>query len=160
MPDTRSGVVVTDAGKGRLAQDVTAGRHRLTADEPVEAGGQDAGPNPYDYLLVALGACTSMTVRLYADRKGWPLERIVVRLRHAKVHAQDCAECETKEGRLDLIEREVELVGALDETQRARLLEIAQRCPVHRTLQSEVVIRTRLSPVGEAPGSPARLPEN
>jgi putative redox protein len=155
MLDTRSGVVVTDAGRGRLVQDVTAGRHRLTADEPVEAGGQDAGPSPYDYLLVALGACTSMTVRLYADRKGWPLERIVVRLRHGKVHAQDCAECETKEGRLDLVEREVELVGALDESQRARLLEIAQRCPVHRTLQSEMVIRTRLSSPGEAPGSPA-----
>jgi putative redox protein len=156
MPDTYSGVVVTDAGPGRLAQDVVAGRHRLVGDEPVAAGGEDAGPTPYDYLLVALGTCTSMTVRLYADRKGWPLERIVVRLRHGKVHAQDCAECETREGRLDLIEREVELVGPLDEAQRTRLLDIAQRCPVHRTLASEIVIRTQLS----SPGSPARLPEN
>jgi putative redox protein len=145
MVQAQSVVVVSDGGRGRLAQEVTVGSHRLVADEPLSAGGQDTGPTPYDYLLIALGSCTSMTLRLYADRKGWPLERVVVRLRHGRVHALDCAECETKEGHLDLIERELELVGALDAAQRTRLLEIAERCPVHRTLASEIVIRTRLS---------------
>jgi putative redox protein len=108
-------------------------------------GGNDAGPSPYDLLLASLGACTSMTVRLYAKQKQWPLERIEVTLKHDKVHAADCAECETREGRIDRIEREIRLTGALDATQRQRLLKIANRCPVHRTLHSEVVIPTRLA---------------
>jgi putative redox protein len=138
-------VTVSEAGTGRLAQDIVAGPHRLRADEPAALGGEDSGPSPYDLLLAALGACTSMTLRLYAAQKRWPLERVTVRLRHDKVHAADCAECETREGRIDRIEREIALEGALDETQRARLLEIANRCPVHRTLRSEVWIPTRLA---------------
>jgi len=127
-----------------LAQEIETGRHRLVADEPVEAGGTDTGPSPYELLLAALGACTSMTLSMYAQRKHWPLERVTVRLRHDKIHAKDCAECETKEGMLDRIEREISLAGPLDAEQRERLLAIANRCPVHRTLVSEVDIRTRL----------------
>jgi putative redox protein len=127
-----------------LAQEIETGRHRLVADEPVEAGGTDTGPSPYELLLAALGACTSMTLSMYARRKQWPLERVTVRLRHDKIHAKDCAECETKEGMLDRIEREISLTGPLDAEQRERLLAIANRCPVHRTLVSEVDIRTRL----------------
>ena len=138
-----AGVIVRGGATG-LAQEIEAGRHRLTADEPVAAGGTDAGPSPYDLLLAALGACTSMTISMYARRKGWPLEAVTVRLQHARIHAQDCAECETREGMLDRIEREISLVGALDAAQRERLLEIANRCPVHRTLVSEIDIRTRL----------------
>ena len=138
-------VEVSEVPGGGFAQTVIVGPHHLRADEPEAAGGTDTGPAPYDYLLVALGSCTSMTLRLYADRKGWPLQRVRVRLRHAKIHAQDCRDCETREGRLDEIETEVELAGPLDPEQRARLLEIAERCPVHRTLVSEIVIRTRLA---------------
>jgi uncharacterized OsmC-like protein len=136
-------VLVEGSAKG-FAQEITVGGHRLVADEPVSAGGTDTGPGPYDLLLAALGSCTSMTVALYARGKQWPLEAVRVRLRHAKVHATDCANCETKEGMLDRIERDVELVGSLDEEQRARLLAIANKCPVHRTLTSEIVIQTRL----------------
>ena len=127
-----------------LAQDIVVGRHRLTADEPAAAGGTDRGAGPYDLLLAALGACTSITLSLYARRKQWPLVRVIVRLRHAKVYAIDCATCETREGMVDHIERDVELIGNLDVEQRARLLEIANRCPVHRTLTSEIDIQTRL----------------
>ena len=137
-------VIVTGDASG-LAQDITVGRHRLTADEPLAAGGTDAGPNPYDLLLCALGSCTSMTLALYARRKQWPLRAVTVRLRHSKIYAVDCETCETREGQLDRIEREVELVGDLDETQRARLLEIANKCPIHRTLTSEIEIQTRLA---------------
>jgi putative redox protein len=128
-----------------FAQEISVGRHRLLADEPVAAGGTDTGPGPYDLLVAALGACTSMTVSLYARRKRWPLEGVTVRLRHSKIHATDCEDCETKQGMLDRIEREVELHGALSEEQRARLLEIANKCPVHKTLRSEIDIRTRLA---------------
>lgn len=138
-------VIVTEARTGKFAQDIIAGRHTLRADEPAAMGGNDSGPGPYDLLLAALGACTSMTVRLYAERKGLPVERILVALRHAKIHAADCAECETREGMLDRIEREITLEGVLDDTMREKLLEIADKCPVHRTLHSEIVIRTSLS---------------
>jgi putative redox protein len=139
------GVRVAEAGEGRFAQLVTLGQHRLRADEPVSVGGDDSGPGPYDLLLAGLGACTSMTVRMYAEQKKWPLEHVTVDLKHDKVHAADCAECETREGKIDKIERVLTLEGDLDDAQRARLLEIASKCPVHRTLHSEVWIPTRLA---------------
>jgi uncharacterized OsmC-like protein len=126
-----------------FAQEIEIGPHRLKGDEPVAFGGTDAGPSPYDFLLAALGTCTSMTISLYARRKGWPLEKITVSLHHSKIHATDCAECETKVGKLDRIEREIELTGALTTEQRAKLMEMADRCPVHQTLTSEINIRTR-----------------
>jgi uncharacterized OsmC-like protein len=135
-------VLVRGSAAG-FAQEIHAGSHRLHADEPASAGGTDTGPSPYDLLLAALGACTSMTVGMYARRKGWPLEEVTVHLRHAKIHAVDCAECETKEGMLDRIERDIHLTGPLTEEQRSRLLEIANKCPVHRTLKSEIDIKTR-----------------
>lgn len=135
-------VVVHPAGPGRLAHRIRAGHHHLRADEPRNVGGTDTGPTPYDLLLAALGACTSMTLRLYADRKGWPLHDVRVELRHDKIHAEDCANCETQVGRVDRIQRIVHLEGPLDDEQRKRLLEIADRCPVHRTLESEVVVET------------------
>src|SRR5258708_19028800 len=125
-PPLASGtVLVAESGGGRLMQFLLDGRHRLIADEPRSVGGDDAGPNPYELLLMSLGACTSMTLRLFARRKQWPLDRVVVRLRHARIHAEDCASCETKTGLIDRIEREIELQGALDAAQRARLMEIA-----------------------------------
>ena len=136
-------VTVQGSSKG-FTQEITIGPHRLVADEPLAAGGTDRGPGPYDLLLAALGACTSMTLSLYARRKQWALEAVTVRLRHSKIYAVDCANCETKDGKLDRIEREVELHGELSEEQRARLLDIANKCPVHRTLISEIDIRTRL----------------
>jgi uncharacterized OsmC-like protein/alpha-beta hydrolase superfamily lysophospholipase len=139
-------VVVAETGEGKFTQSVRVGCHRLSADEPESmAGGFDTGPSPYDYLLAGLGACTSMTLRLYAERKQLPLERVVVRLKREKIHASDCADCETRQGMLDQIERTLELAGALNAGQRQRLLEIADKCPVHRTLTSEVKIRTRLA---------------
>jgi uncharacterized OsmC-like protein/pimeloyl-ACP methyl ester carboxylesterase len=144
-PEPVPGVRVIEAGHGRFTEDIFAGRHRLRADEPESMGGTDTGPSPYDLLLAALGACTAMTLRLYADQKKLPLERVTVDLSHNKIHALDCAQCETREGRIDRIERVLTLEGPLDEAQRARLLEIADKCPVHRTLQSEVQVRTTLS---------------
>jgi putative redox protein len=147
--DRRDGVVVEGSAVG-FRQEIRIGATSLVSDEPVEVGGTGAGPTPYDLLLAALGSCTSMTIAMYARRKGWPLEAVRVTLRHGRIHARDCEECETKVGKLDRIERDIELVGALDEAQRARLLEIAGKCPVHRTLTSEVVIVTRQvgQPVG------------
>jgi putative redox protein len=132
--------VVKVRGAGGVPQEIEIGRHRLRADEPVAEGGDDSGPTPYQLLLAALGSCISMTVSLYAKRKGWPLEGVEVRLRHHKIHAADCAECETREGKIDRIIRDVRLEGALDDEQRSRLLEIAGRCPVGRTLASELHI--------------------
>ena len=144
-------VVVEETGAGRFQQAVTAGRHRLLADEPAPVGGLGSGPSPYDLLLASLGACTAMTIRLYAERKGLGLRRVGVALRHRKIHAADCAECETREGKLDEIAREIALEGDLAPEERARLLEIADRCPVHRTLRSEVRVLTTAAP---APGTP------
>jgi uncharacterized OsmC-like protein len=139
--DVRS-VIVRGSAAG-FAQEIYAGRHRLAADEPASAGGTDTGASPYDLLLAALGACTSMTVGMYARRKAWPLEEVTVHLRHSKIHAADCAECETKEGMLDRIERDIHFAGSLTDEQRSKLLEIANKCPVHRTLTSEIKIETR-----------------
>lgn len=136
-------VTVTETGTGTYTQQITAGHHRLLADEPQPIG-DDAGPSPYDLLLAALGACTSMTLRMYANRKGWPLEQVRVTLRHSRIHAEDCAQRETTNGLIDHIDRDIELVGDLDDTQRQRLLGIANRCPVHQTLTSEVDIATSL----------------
>ena len=135
--------VVVKTGEG-LRTEMEAAGHELVADEPKSLGGTDAGPTPYDYLLSALGGCTAMTLRMYADRKGWPLESVTVRLSQDKIHAKDCEECETEKGRIDRIEREIELEGALDEKQRRRLLEIADMCPVHRTLKTEVLVENSL----------------
>jgi uncharacterized OsmC-like protein len=137
--------LVVEGRAGNLVQEISIGRHRLLADEPVAAGGTDAGPTPYDLLLAGLGACTSMTLELYARRKGWPLESVTVRLRHMKIHAEDCVDCETKEGMIDRIEREIKMTGPLDTEQRNKLLEIAEKCPVHRTLSREIDIRTRVA---------------
>jgi uncharacterized OsmC-like protein len=137
-------LAVQETREAKFAQTIHVGRHALRADEPEDHGGNDSGPSPYDLLLASLGACTSMTVRSYADQKKIPLGKITVRLKHEKIHAQDCAECETKEGRIDKIESEIELAGTLDDAQRVRLLEIANKCPVHRTLHSEVHISTSL----------------
>ena len=132
------------SGEG-LLQEIEIGPHRLRSDEPVELGGTGAGPTPYGLLCAALGACTSMTLRLYARTKGWPLLQVFVTVRHEKIYARDCAECETREGRIDRLEREIRLIGELSEEQRQRLLQIADKCPVHRTLMSEVRIETRLT---------------
>jgi putative redox protein len=139
--DIRS-VVVRGSGTG-FAQEIIAGPHRMSADEPVSSGGGDTGPTPYDLLLAALGACTSITLGMYARRQGWPLAEVIVNLRHSKIHASDCAECETKEGMLDRIERDIHLTGSLTDEQRSKLLDIANKCPVHRTLTSKSVIVTR-----------------
>jgi putative redox protein len=125
---------------GYLKQEITAGTHTFIADEPLDAGGSDAGPDPYSLLLAALGSCTAMTLQMYAKRREWPLERVEVSLKHSRVHAKDCQDCATNQGKIDQIERYISLDGALSEDQRARLLEIAQQCPVHRTLTSGVSI--------------------
>jgi uncharacterized OsmC-like protein/fermentation-respiration switch protein FrsA (DUF1100 family) len=135
-------VVVRETRDSKLQQTVSVGPHRLLADEPIAAGGEDTGPGPYDFLLAGLGACTSMTMRLYAERKSLPLERVTVTLNHSKIHAEDCAECETKQGMLDQIDRVIAMEGALDAEQRKKLMEIADKCPVHRTLTSEIRIVT------------------
>jgi len=139
-------VEVRETRTGPLTQRVSAGRHVLVADEPVAVGGNDSGPGPYDYLLAALGACTSMTMRLYADRKGLAVERFGLRLSHRRIHAQDCADCETKEGNIGEITRDITIEGDIPEDVRARLMEIAEKCPVHQTLTHEIKIRSRLVP--------------
>ena len=135
-------VVVRETGRGKFQQEVVSGANSLIADEPTRVGGLDSGFGPYELLLASLGACTSMTLRLYADRKQIPLKRTQVRLRHSRIHAQDCAECETKSGMVDRIERVIVLEGDLSDEQRTRLMEIADKCPVHQTLTSKIDIRT------------------
>ncbi len=141
QPDT---VVVTETGQGKFANVVSfGGRHSLLADEPADYGGTNTGPTPYDLVLAGLGACKTMTMRMYAERKGFPLDRAQVILKHTKIHAEDCAECETKDGRIDRIEAEIEVIGDMDTETRQKIADIAEKCPVHRTLQSEVVIESR-----------------
>jgi len=149
--NSKTADVVVHGDARSFKQEIVAGKHRLLADEPVGAGGGDAGPDPYDYLLASLGVCTSMTVGLYARRKQFPLENITVSLRHSRIYAEDCEECETREGMLDRIDVEIGLTGSLSEAQHAKLMEIAAKCPVHRTLTSEINIRLR--PASKAPAS-------
>jgi len=141
--NSRTPDVVVRGDARSFEQKIAVGRHNLVADEPVSAGGSDAGPDPYDYLLSALGVCTSMTVGLYARRHQFPLENITVSLSHSRIHAMDCEECATKEGMLDRIDLEIEVTGSLSQAQHARLMEVAAKCPVHRTLTSEINIRLR-----------------
>ncbi|ADD44411.1 OsmC family protein [Stackebrandtia nassauensis] len=136
-------VTVTGTGPGSFVQRIRAGAHELTADEP-QPTGTDTGASPYDLLLAALGSCTSMTLQMYADRKKWPLEKVSVSLRHDRIHATDCANCETEAGMVSQITRVIRLEGPLDEEQRTRLLQIADRCPVHRTLSGEIDIQTEM----------------
>jgi len=136
-------VVVSQRDPARFVRDVQAGVHVMTLDEPVDVGGEDLGPSPYDLLLAALGGCTSLTMQLYAKRKGWSLDAATVTLRHDRIHAADCESCETTNARLDRIQRDIRITGDLDDAQRAALLAIAEKCPVHRTLTTEVVIETR-----------------
>ncbi|MGV7218336.1 bifunctional alpha/beta hydrolase/OsmC family protein [Bradyrhizobium sp. UFLA05-112] len=143
LPETPRQVIVQETRKSKFNQMISVGPHRLVADEPVAAGGEDAGPGPYDFLLAGLGACTSMTMRLYADRKSLPLDRVTVTLKHSKIHAKDCEECETRDGMLDQIDSVIAMEGTLDAEQRKKLMEIADKCPVHRTLTSEIRIVTK-----------------
>ena len=139
------GEVTVEEQNQSYRQIIHAGSHRLTADEPVDVGGQDTGPNPYDLLLSALGACTSMTLRMYANHKKIPLTGVKVKLSHSRIHARDCEDCEGKTGMIDVIHRTLTLDGDLSDAQRQRLLEIANRCPVHRTLENEKKIITSLN---------------
>ena len=140
---TQTSVVIRGTGSA-FAQEIVAGQHRLKADEPLSAGGTETGPTPYELLLAALGACTAMTVTMYARRKNWPLDAIVVRLSHSKIHAEDCFDCRTEAGFIDRIDREIELSGSLSPDECLKLFEIAEKCPVHRTLTSEIDIRSSL----------------
>src|SRR5712664_4571934 len=142
------GVVVVRGGAQGFVQEISAGRHRLTADEPVAAGGTDRGPSPYDLLLAALGSCMSMTIALYARTKRWPLETVVIRLSHSRVYAKDCLECVVRDDTmLDRINTEVQLSGALTTEQERKLMEVAHKCPVHRTLMSQIDIREVTAPL-------------
>jgi putative redox protein len=152
MPDARSseaegsdGWVTARTGDSGYYTEVRAGSHSLVADEPQDRGGTDLGPSPYEYLAAALGTCTGMTLRMYADRKEWPLEGVTVRIKHSKVHAEDCENCETESGKIDELIREVRVEGDLTTEQKERLLEIADKCPVHRTLKGEIRVRTELA---------------
>ena len=157
-PDsTESTTVIVNGSAAGFAQEISVGQHRLTADESAAVGGTDTGANPYDLLLAALGSCTSMTVALYARRKGWALEAVTVSLRHSKSHASDCESCETKVGLLDHIDCDLVLHGVLSEEQCTRLLEIANKCPVHRTLTSEIHIQNRLIRRNEDPSGPRTI---
>ncbi len=142
MPD---GVTVSETGKGKFQQQVLSGRHVLGADEPIDVGGQDSAPSPYDFLAIALGACTSMTLRIYASQKGIDLGKISVSVTHGKVHARDCAECEGREGRIDRFERRISIEGGCPPEFEAKIIEIAGKCPVHRTLEGSSVVATRLA---------------
>ena len=142
VDETEPPVTVRGDANG-FAQKIEVGSHQLTADEPVSFGGTDSGASPYDLILAALGACTSMTIGLYARKRKWPVEKITVSLQHSKIHAKDCDDCETKDGRIDRINMEIHVDGSLTEEQRSKLMEVAGRCPVHQTLTSEINIKTR-----------------
>jgi putative redox protein len=142
--DLTDNLVLVRTDKFGYRTEINASGHSLIADEPVSVGGTNTGPNPYEYLVAALGSCTAMTLRMYADRKGWPLEAVEVRLKHAKIHADDCTACDTNIRKIDQITRELALFGPLSDQQKARLLEIADRCPVHRTLHGRIVVKTTL----------------
>lgn len=137
-------VIVSESGKGRYTQEITVGAHTLIADEPIANGGNDLGPSPYDFLLTALGSCTSMTLRMYAELKKIPLKKVVVKLQYEKIYATDCANCEDSNSKIDHIDRQIELQGDLTEDQRNKLLEIANKCPVHRSLTTHISITTAL----------------
>ena len=141
-----SRAVTVSGGPSGLRQSISVGPHQLLADEPKVAGGNDEGPDPYELLLAALGSCTNMTLRLYAERKGWPLAEVRVVLTHSKNYAKDCVDCERPTAMLDHIERRITMLGGLSEDQRQRLLAIADLCPVHKTLTSKISIQTRLEP--------------
>jgi uncharacterized OsmC-like protein len=141
--DKQTAHVVVRGGAANFQQEITAGKHHFVADEPVNVGGGDLAPDPYDYLLASLGVCTSMTVGFYARRNHLPLENVMISLWHSRIHATDCEECDTKQGMVDRIDVEVELTGSLTSEQHAKLMEIAAKCPVHRTLTSEINIRLR-----------------
>jgi putative redox protein len=142
--EPNEGLVTVRGGADGFAQEIVAGRHQLRSDEPVSVGGTDTGATPYDLLLAALGSCTSMTVGMYARRRKWPLARVTVRLSHSRVHARDCAACDTEDAMLTVIDRDLEFEGPLSDEQRERLLDIANRCPVHLTLTSRIDVRTTL----------------
>lgn len=144
FPEVIDNRVTVRTQAGAFRTDMFVNGHAMVADEPVSYGGTNKGPSPYDYLQAALGACTGMTVQMYASRKKWPLESVVVRLHHEKIHARDCVDCDNPNHRIDHFERELEIHGELSEDQRQRLLEISEKCPVHRTLHQEVKITTRL----------------
>ena len=152
---SHEGTVSAHIGGSGFRVEIEAGAHAFVADEPLEAGGTDDGPTPYDLILAALGACTAMTLRMYADRKQWPLESVTVHLHHGRSHAADEQQCENRPMRLDQIERTLEILGPLTDEQRVRLAEIAERCPVHRTLDAGVRITTRLSASGAVVDSPS-----
>jgi putative redox protein len=149
--------VLVNSSLTAYVQNISVGPHRLQADEPSDSGGNDAGPNPYELLLAALGACTSMTVRMYAERRLWPLQGVQVRLTFSRIHAADCAECDTKKGMVNQIDIEISFQGDLSENQRDRLIEIANNCPVHRTLASETQIRTKLTAAIAVPAADVKL---
>jgi uncharacterized OsmC-like protein len=151
---SHEGALTVRIGPTGYRTEMIAGPHTLVSDEPIEAGGSDKGPTPYDLVLAALGACTAITLRMYADRKKWPLESVIVRLHHGRSHAADEQQCEDRPVRLDQIERTLEISGPLTHDQRVRLAEIAERCPVHRTLDAGVRITTRLSAEGAVVDSP------
>lgn len=144
MADVKPQVIVTESGTGKFTQTITAGNHTLTADEPASVGGNDAGPSPYDFLLAGLGACTAMTIRMYANLKNIPLQKVTVELHHEKRYEEDCVNCDNNQSKMDHIDRSIKLEGALTPEQRDKLLEIANKCPVHRTLTSRIVIATNL----------------
>ena len=136
--------VTVESAPPRFLENITVGRHTLQADEPLSVGGGDLAPTPYELLLGALGACKTITLRMYAERKQWPLEGVRVNLSHSKVHAEDCVDCDKRDAKMDVIDRIVFLEGPLNEEQRTKLIEIAERCPVHQTLNSKIQVNTRL----------------
>lgn len=135
-------IVTVETAEGKFQQRVAVGNHQWFADEPVSFGGTDTGPSPYDLLLSALGTCTSMTIKMYADRKGWPLDNVHIELEHSREHVADCDTCNNDDNRIDVIDRSITLHGNLTDEQRSRLMEIADKCPVHRTLENRIDIHS------------------